>query len=137
MLIRTSWVVGVLACAGLALSATPSHAASDSAACNLALSSGAGVDPSANHHYLVGVAQANPTKTVVSMTFQCTLRVAASGATLPSTQLAYVAVGGTAAVAYDVSDSAFNPLLICTSLQVVYTDASRSDYYGCRPLVRI
>lgn len=137
MLARTRRVVGVLACAVLAVSAAPSHAVGDTASCNVVLSSGAGVDPTANHDYLVGHAQADPTKTVLSMTFGCFLRVAATGATLPSTQLAYVAVGGTVAAAYDVSDSAVTPLLICISHHVVYTDTTRSDYDACRPLTRI
>lgn len=156
MLSRTKLIVGALLAGGtLILSVAPAQAVDGPSiapyvdsnigsgalgACSF-IASGPSLDPSSNPYHVVGTGTITSTRTVVSTSIRCRLRLAnVTGNPQHGNTLAQALPGNTTAVAGDIGVTSFGPFLICTMISGVFSDTSQynaAQTEQCRPLTRI
>lgn len=105
-------------------------------ACNF-LFSGPSTSPSYTPFHIEGQASVATTRLVTSVELSCELRTS-SGSSLG--RLTRNTPGTASAVAGDVNVSSFGPFLICTMVNVNYTDGGESnpsENFTCQPLQSI
>lgn len=106
-------------------------------ACNF-LFSGPSFDPASTPFHVEGNAAYAGTRTVASTELACALRKAATNVEIG--RLSFHAPGYTSAVAGSIAVSDFGPFLICTMINVHFTNGDESnpaESFTCRPLTRI